>query len=286
MDWCLHMSLPAQTGEIYRVGTLPVVGIGVRLVDAHFDDAMVKRLKDMHHLSEQRHAIADLLKRSASSQFADARLKSALEAGRLEHETVLKQLAQGKVPENDWRLGETLGREYLERRAKFKFPITATQDARNQNGSLPGTDYVGFRMCDDDVIRFAFGEVKTSRQDQRPPSVMWGRGGMIGQLIDLLPDERGAWDQILYLGMRVEGTKWEDAFASAYASFDANNLDFEMVGVLIRPRPSHTDEKKDLEVRCAALAKRLATHQRGALLLGIYVGEKTFANLRSRWATI
>jgi hypothetical protein len=269
--------------EVYRVETPPVIGVGVRLKHEDFTAEVVQRLKSLHRLEPQKAEIAGLVRRMAETEFASDRLRLALESGRLDD--IERRFDAVKPPEEDWRLGETLGREYLQQTRDYHFPIVASQDARNQDGSLPGTDYVGFRMAADGLPRFAFGEVKTSSADRRPPSVMSGSTGLVEQLIDLMPDEKGAWDQIQYLGDRAKGQPWQLAYAEAFAALDEDDLDFDLVGVLVRPRPTHDEERLDLQNRCAALAAKVKPLKRGALLLALYVPPATFSGLRKKWAT-
>lgn len=270
--------------EVYRVDASPVFGIGVRFSAADFSDEMALRLRGLHRLDVQKVAFADLVVRSAGSEFATDLLRAAVESGELSRENIVRRLAAANPPEDDWRLGETLGREYLHRQDEYFFPVPASQDARNQSGSLPGTDFIGFRRAAAGS-RFAFGEVKTSVQDDRPPSSMYGSTGLVNQLVELLPDRRGAWDQILYLGVHAVGQLWALEFAEAFAALNADDLDFDLVGVLVRPRETHPDERKDLADRCVALASEIATSKRGAILFALYLPPATFEQLRERWGT-
>lgn len=258
----------------------------MRFADAAFTDDVVRSLRAQHRLEPQQDAIAELIQRAGASEFASDELRAAIESGRLSRENVIRKLGASRPPEDDWRLGETLGREYLHATGDYYFPVPASQDARNQNGSLPGTDYIGFRHVHNETPRFAFGEVKTATQNIRPPSLMFGSTGMVAQLIDLLPDEVGAWDQIRYLGSHAIGMPWELEFAEAYRAIDADDLDFDVLGVLVRPRATHEDERKDLSGRCTALSAEIAGMRRGALLIALYVSEKTFGDMRERWKTL
>lgn len=268
--------------EVYRVDAFPVFGIGVRFSAADISDEIALRLKALHRLDVQKAAIADLVVRAAGSEFATDQLRAAVESGALTPENIVRRLDAATPHEDDWRLGETLGREYLHRQDEYFFPVPASQDARNQSGSLPGTDYIGFRRSEGGS-RFAFGEVKTSGQDDRPPSAMYGSTGLVNQLVELLPDRRGAWDQILYLGMHAIGQRWALEFAEAFAALNADDLDFDLVGVLVRPREPHPDERDDLASRCVALASEIANSKRGAILFALYLPPATFDQLRERW---
>jgi hypothetical protein len=258
----------------------------VRLPDEALTDAIVRELRDLHRLTPQKEAIAELIERAAASEFASDDLRAAVESGRLSRENIMQKLERVNPPEDDWRLGETLGRQYLHRLGEYHFPAPATQDARNQDGSLPGTDYIGFRRIEGESPRFAFGEVKTSKSKARPPQLMYGSTGMVAQLIDLLPDGKGAWDQILYLGTHAAGTTWQLEFAEAFCAIDADDLDFDLLGILIRPLAADSDERLDLESRCSALAREISGMRRGALLLAFYLSEKSFDNIRERWSQL
>ena len=95
--------------------------------------------------------------------------------------TAIKALLSPKIVPEDWRVGEALAQAFLAAHRNCTFPWPASRDLRNPVSSPAGTDLVGFVDFDRGGL-FAFGEVKTSTQQQWPPSLIYGRHGLKQQM--------------------------------------------------------------------------------------------------------
>ncbi len=90
----------------------------------------------------------------------------------------LDAILAAEIPEErNWAIGEAMAEAYLESKHNITWPWNMERDKRNPKASLSGADLVGFKT-DEDGIRLALGEVKTSTDVNTPPSVMSGRSGM------------------------------------------------------------------------------------------------------------
>ncbi len=70
-----------------------------------------------------------------------------------------------------WREGEALAQAWLTDHKDCDFPWPFNRDLRHHGASLPGAELVGFTGTDGEP-RFAFGQVKTSKEAKHPPQVV------------------------------------------------------------------------------------------------------------------
>lgn len=150
----------------------------------------------------------------------------------------------------DWRVGEAIGEGYLVDHRDCSFPWPDGRDERKAGSSLPGADLVGFH-ADAGGDRFAFGEVKTSAEEQYPPQVMRGRHGLQQQLEDLRDQVSVRDDLVKYLGYRATTAAWQDRYRAASKRYLANSSDVQLFGILVRDVPPH---ESDLRTRIEKLA--------------------------------
>lgn len=149
-----------------------------------------------------------------------------------------------------WKIGEALAECFLEDQFGVCFPWNTSRDARVAKASLPGADLVGF-VATKNGVRFAFGEVKTSWDNNVPPQVMFGRTGMTFQL-EKLRDDSCARNQLFrWLGYRAKGAEWEPYFKEAAVAYLNSNKNICLYGILVRDT---TPALKDLESRGKKLA--------------------------------
>jgi hypothetical protein len=253
--------------ESYTCGSSPVLGRGLQYVDAAFDDTFNSALRAIHRDEAGIAEIRTLLLDGIGTHFET----SAVDA-----------ILNESVPEDDWRIGETIAVAYLQTHQNYVFPWPASRDARNRDGSLPGADNVGFRRCEDGVTRFAFGETKTSAQTSRPPSVLNGRMGLVQQLIERLPDKKGSASLIRYLAYRsASSSAMKAMFRSALDAHMSEGGHAELVGVMVRPLEPH---ENDLKPRCISLA-RTWKGRRDLELFALYVPSDIFSRLRHAWTS-
>ena len=164
-------------------------------------------------------------------------------------------LAARTPEERDWAVAEAIAEAYLSHNLNTTWPWNMKRDMRHPNASLPGADLIGF-IEEHDEIRFLFGEVKSSSDPTKPPSVMNGRGGMVHQ-IDKLSNDLSIFAQLLsWLWPRCKGTQYEKSFDSAAdLFFESGNKALALFGVLIRDT---IPDEKDLKSRGRSLSKKLS----------------------------
>jgi len=144
----------------------------------------------------------------------------------------------------DWQVGEGFAEAYLGSHFSCCFPWSNNRDLKNPNSSLTGADLVGFRKG-----QFAFGEVKTSKEQKVPPQVTSKKGdGLNAQLNKLCVDADARWALVQYLFHRQKNsTEYQNA-CKYYLQDDTN---FYIFGVLVRNNKPLLDDwdhlKKHLE---------------------------------------
>ncbi|PWB79484.1 MAG: hypothetical protein C3F08_06670 [Candidatus Methylomirabilota bacterium] len=151
----------------------------------------------------------------------------------------------------DWRVGEALAEHYLCEHQSCHFPWPDGRDERKRGSSLPGADLVGFHH-ENDIDRFAFGEVKTSGEASYPPGAAYGRHGLKQQMEDLR-DRRDIRDGlVLYLAHRAAGAAWRGRFQAASAVYLRDTCDVRIFGLLVRDVSPH---ENDLRARVNGLGR-------------------------------
>ncbi|MEL6244018.1 MAG: hypothetical protein AAFQ21_00425 [Pseudomonadota bacterium] len=152
---------------------------------------------------------------------------------------------------DDWRVGEAIAEAYLSDHCACEFPWPDGRDERKSGSSLPGADLVGFRT-DDDGDALAFGEVKTSTEQQYPPGAVYGRTGLKQQLEDLRDREHIRDDLLKYLCHRAKNANWKARFIEASRRYLQDKSDVHLFGFLVRDVQPNED---DLRVRVTKLAE-------------------------------
>ena len=151
-------------------------------------------------------------------------------------------------------IGEAIAEAYLQNNDDIHWLWSIRHDVCTPNASLPGPDLVGFIRHKND-IKIVFGEVKTSSQQKKPPSSMYGSSGLIQQIIRLADDYRLKANLCGWLLRRFKKTEYEDIVKSAYASYLNPKLRlFSLYGVLVRDTsPDQADLKSGGEKLAAQL---------------------------------
>jgi len=226
------MTEPAFTTISYEENDLQVSWHGVSMEDGDgfntfITNDVVSRLHDEEGTTEFEAHLRGL----ANTGFARDSLDAILAA---------------EIPEErDWAIGEAMAEAYLESEHNITWPWNMERDKRNPKASLPGADLVGFKT-DEDGIRLALGEVKTSTDVNTPPGVMSGRSGMTHQ-IDNLANNLSLIRQLLFwLLPRCKGTEHEASFNEAIGLFfESGNKAVALFGVLIRDtQPNELDLRR------------------------------------------
>ncbi len=154
-----------------------------------------------------------------------------------------------------WAVGEAFAEAILEKENNVEFPWNQKRDLRNENSSLSGADLIGL-IDDNGQIKLLIGEVKTSYEDNHPPSVMSGSEGMIEQLKTYHTNRQRQMTIISWLFHRCKGTVFEEKLYEAIKFFISNGHNgLYIAGVLIRASVA-TDEM-DLKNRGRALGNTI-----------------------------
>jgi len=158
----------------------------------------------------------------------------------------------------DWQVGEGFAEAYLGCHFSCCFPWSNNRDLKNPNSSLTGADLVGYRNG-----QFAFGEVKTTKEQKKPPQVTSKKGdGLNAQLNKLCADADARWVLVQYLFHRQ---KDNTEYKTACESYLQNNTKFYIFGVLVRNTKPTLDDWSHLR-------KHLQPHsQDSVFLVGLYL---------------
>ena len=147
-----------------------------------------------------------------------------------------------------WQVGESFSECFFEDHKGARLPYPRWQDLKNQNTSQTGADLVGYDYQDGSAV-FLFGEVKTSAQARRPPSVV----SVLKEQLRDLGSSTTSRQLILWLGLKVMTQKNNQQdkqdFSQAVATYVKDV--FKIVGVLIRDT---VPDRRDLESAFAQLA--------------------------------
>ena len=231
------MTLVAGT-EVYNSDAPPVKARGAVYTEADLDNVL---RGSMSHILWDDVGTADLetiLSSFVTTDFSEKSIK--------------RILSNSPTPKN-WRVGEGLAEAFLVEHRACEFPWPSGRDLKNQNASPAGTDLVGFQKtsASENIHRFAFGEVKTSSQNEYPPGVMHGRNGLKKQL-EALRDSTEVKDSLVkYLGFHASNSSWSQIFQSATTRYLANPCDVSLFGMLVR---DVEPKKEDLESRARDLS--------------------------------
>lgn len=163
----------------------------------------------------------------------------------------IERLLDSLPPSQGWEVGEALAECILDHDMGWTvhWLWRTSRDRRTPKARLQGTDLVGFVQRDDEFF-LLFGEVKTSGEARRPPTVMTGPSGLPRQLaeIALRPDIQCA--LLSWLRVRCRSQFQRDLFKKATSRYiNSEGQDFVLVGVLLRDTvPDERDLRRPAEV--------------------------------------
>ncbi len=245
--------------KVYEIGDFPCSGIGLTWISEDLDRAL-------------QGPVADLVLDDAGKVGIRSVLAGIVETD-WERES-LDEILNGPTQVEAWRVGEAIAGIYLIDHRACQFPWPPGRDERKQGSSLPGVDLIGL-SCDDKGACLAFGEVKTSRQMQHPPSLMYGTKGLKKQLENLLHSSAIRRTLFKYLAHRAKNAEWEPQFQSAAQRYLKNKDDIHIYGFLIR---DVSPNAKDLQARVTSLARDCQNGTR-VELLALYLPPGRIAEL-------
>ena len=249
----------ARGEAVYDLGSPPCSGAGLRWSEGELDAAMNGGVAAVLFDDEGKADIEEILAGLAETEFEQAGLRRVL-----------------RDPDHleDWRVGEAIAEAYLTDHRSCAFPWPDGRDERKSGSSLPGADLVGFGI-DGDGDCFAFGEVKTSREERYPPGTMRGRTGLKKQLEDLRDRNAIRDDLVRYLGHRAGSAPWLARFRRAAKRYVGNPSDVRLYGVLVRDVEAHQD---DLRARVDDLGAGCPEGTR-VELLALYLPRESLAGI-------
>jgi len=248
--------------EEYFFSGSQVVGLGLSWTPEELDMALIGPVAETVFDESGTNDINTLLEGLAETEF--------------DYESIQRVLNYTDEPE-DWRVGEALAELFLVDHRRCEFPWPDGRDEKKSNSSLPGADLVGF-IVDNGIIRFAFGEVKTSTDSNYPPGSMYGRTGLKQQLNDLRDKVRIRDDLVKYLGYRAVNASWKRQYKQAVKRYISINSDVRVFGVLIRDVPPNNN---DIRVRVESLRINCPTPM-FIELIAIYLPTGSIATLSNR----
>lgn len=256
------MSMPAPQ-LAYDAGSPPVVAHGLSYDDGQVNEILQGLVKDILQDTAGNEELQQLLGSLVNTDF--------------EQEGLQQLLVDDTVPDN-WRVGEAVAEAFVANKGNCHFPWPTGRDLKNPNASPAGCDLTGFQPADDEDLpyRFAFGEVKTSEQQQSPPSVMTSLGGQLQGL----RDNRRIKDALCrYLGHHAARSDWEAMYKSAAKRYlQSDTKDVAVYGVLVR---DIAPQAADISGRATALAGA-CPEQTDIEIYALYLPQNTIASLSDR----
>ena len=257
------MSVPVAE-LAYNADSLPVLARGLIYTDDQVDEMLYGMVKSILQDTSGKEELQQLLSGVVSTDFEQVGLEELL--------------TDDTVPDN-WRVGEAIAECFVADMGNCHFPWPTGRDLKNPNASPAGCDLTGFQPADDEDLpfRFAFGEVKTSEQEQYPPSVMYSLGGQLRGL----RDNRKVKDFLcLYLGHHAVRADWEHMYiSSAKRYLQSNTEDVAVYGVLVRDVT--TAQAADIS-GCATDLASACPAQTDIEIYALYLPQNTIATLSDR----
>jgi hypothetical protein len=205
--------------EEYRVDAGLIRARGLGLASDHAAGVLLERVREILWDRPGRSRITELADGLATTDFEAAVLRSILET----------------PPSLDlWRVGEAIAEAYVTDVENCVFPWPGGRDLKVSQASHPGADLVGFHR-DETAITLAFGEVKTSEQEEWPPSVVTGRSGLSAQVESLRDSAEQRRMLIFYLALHAVDSAWQNDFREAVRAYiGAKARRFVVFGILVR----------------------------------------------------
>lgn len=225
--------------EVYNADVPPVLARGYSYASEDLAAARADRLPAILADERGRGSLEELCSGLELTEFGSENVAEALRA----------------IPEEEhsrgWREGEALAEAWLVDHRHCEFPWPFNRDLRHPRASLPGAELVGFEGETEENSRFAFAQVKTSKEQQSPPQVVnRGDKSLINQMLQLREDKQIKQTIVSYLAYRTQaGVAWSGKFRAAAARyFNSGANEIALFGVLVRDV-----EPVDADLRGAAM---------------------------------
>lgn len=255
--------MPVARGtEVYNVDAAPVVARGYSYTQADLEAVRSERLQAVLTDKSGRDSLAEFYGSLELTEFGSGNVAAALNAIPADEQS------------RGWREGEALAEAWLVDHRQCEFPWPFNRDLRHHRASLPGAELVGFAGKAEEEVRFAFGQVKTSKELQNPPQVVnRGEKSLINQMLQLRDDRQIKKTVIDYLAYRTQaGVSWVGKFrAAAKRYFNSGMTELSLFGVLVR-------DVEPVAEDLAAAAMRLSEDCHPSLRIefcGLYLPEGT-----------
>lgn len=171
---------------------------------------------------------------------------------------------------SSWRIGEAIAESILEDSGLARLYYDSCRDLKNPSSNSTGADIVGFCDINNETL-FLFGEVKTSSSKETPPSVLYGRTGMIEQLSDLQTKEIKRNNLVKWLTSKIPllSENFKIDLKNALSTYIKSNKEkVQLVGVLVRDT---IPNELDLKNRAKSLEKA-SLPLMGVWLFALYTG--------------
>jgi hypothetical protein len=213
--------------EVYNADSLPVVARGYAYAQVNLVEARANDISAILTDEEGQAGLANFCDGLSLTGFAMEILEETLEPNEEEDHS------------RGWREGEALAEAWLTTHKECEFPWPFHRDLRHHRASMPGAEMVGMVGAGPDDAVLAFGQVKTSKEEQWPPQVV-NRGPkcLINQMCDLREDEKIKKTLVQYLAHRggaASGAPWVAKFQAALIRYcESGKLHIAIFGVLIR----------------------------------------------------
>ena len=248
----------------YTLGTPPTICFGVSWTAEELDAALAGPIASLVFDNEGTADIAALLESVPGTDFASDEITRIL---------------NNDTPPKEWEIGEAIAEAYLTHHRDSYFPWPDGRDIRKPKSSLPGADLIGFHENNEET-RFAFGEVKTSKENKSPPQVVrYGDHSLNRQLMNLR-DKKPLRDRsVVYLGHRAIRSDWQGTYQKAAENYIKNQgSGVTIFGVLVRDIPPNSDD-------LAASRQMLSENCPGKILvelLAIYLPAGSIGTLKDK----
>lgn len=217
----------------------------------------------------------DFLKNVISPVYRDTEYNSKMKQIAIEmtgfDSVNIQEIFDAVPPISNFRIGELIAEKVVESRYNAKFTYNSDRDLKNKRSNNTGADLVGFIEMDDGAINFLFGEVKTSSQIDSPPSVMYGKDGMIDQLAEISAKKEKTSSLVKWFFIKCynsEDLNIQNYLRNAIKNYSISN-NIKIIGVLVRDT---IPNKKDLQNRYIDLKNK--SNNPNIQLLAVYSNYK------------